>query len=324
MGKHAKNIVVLGGGTGTATVLRGLKRYPVNLIAIPSMADDGGSTGILRRELGVLPAGDVRQCLIALADEKTKPEKLLAHRFGTGSCAGHNVGNLIFAALEKEYNGFEKALEHCAVLFRIRGAIYPATLTNITLVAYFQNETIRGQSAIHARNLAGLKKMTLEPVPRANPKALAAVRSADAIVFAPGDWCCSIVPNHLIPAIRNSINASPAIKIQLCNLVTTKKHTHGWSVRTFREKLETLLRNTVDSTIYNSNILHGKSAAPYVAAGRAFVQIDMNLDQSYTPANILSATLVKSSKKDLIPRNPVRHDESALARVIMNILKKGA
>lgn len=185
MKKHLKNIVVLGGGTGTAIVLRSLKKYPVHLTAIPSMADDGGSTGILRRELGVLPAGDVRQCLIALADKKTMPEKMLGHRFSRGTLAGHNVGNILLAALEQHYGNFEEALAHCATLFHMQGALYPATLENVTLVAHFPNKIVRGQSAIHVRNLTSLKKMTLDPVPTANPKALKALVSAHVIIFAP-------------------------------------------------------------------------------------------------------------------------------------------
>ncbi|TSC62331.1 MAG: hypothetical protein G01um101448_1060 [Parcubacteria group bacterium Gr01-1014_48] len=320
--RNRKNVVVLGGGTGTATVLRSLKKYPVNLIAIPSMADDGGSTGVLRRELGVLPAGDVRQCLIALADEKTRSEKLLAHRFGAGAFAGHNVGNLVFAALEQEYGSFAKALDHCATLFHIQGTIHPATFTPITLVAHFEQETIRGESAIHAKNLVGLKNMTLDPLPRVNPKAIKALRAADTIIFAPGDWCCSVMPNLLIPGIKNTINASTALKIQICNLMTTKNHTDGWSVRTFREKLETLLQDTVDYTVCNSKIPKGKAAVSYAAAGREFVKIDNDLDTCYVLANVLSPILVKPSKKDFFQRNPVRHDEHALARVLISLVNK--
>ncbi len=321
MNTGRKNIVVLGGGTGTSIVLRGLKKYPVNLTAIPAMADDGGSTGILRRELGILPPGDVRQCIIALADDRIHAERLLSYRFSVGTFAGHNAGNILLGALELEFGNLEEALSYCCSLFRIQGNIYPATFTKTSLVGHFPNKIVQGQSLLHAKNLEKLLKITLHPLPKTNPKALSALQSADAIIFAPGDWYSSIIPNLLIPGIRNVINKSTAVKIHICNLVTTKKHTDTWSVRTFRKNLEIFLRGHIDYTLYNNKIPQGKAAMPFTKRGHTFVKIDNNLDECYISAPLIDTELVPQRRADPILRNPVRHDECALAKTIMAIIE---
>ncbi len=317
MAKHLKNIVVIGGGTGTAMVIRTLKKFPLYITALPAMADDGGSSGILRRELGVLPAGDVRQCIIALAENSVSTERLLGHRFTKGTLAGHNVGNIIFAALEKEGFSFEQALEYVCTLFHVHGAVHPTTLTPITLVAHLENEIVEGQSLVHTKDLTNIQHMSLRPAPRANPKALAAIREADAIVFAPGDWYSSIVPALLVPSIRHAIQKSSARKIHICNLMTTKGHTEGWSVETFRKKLEELLQSPIDDTVYNTRIPKGPSAEPFLGNGRTFVTFDNTKSKLYIPGTLLHSSLVSKRKGDPLLRNPVRHDEHALAILLM-------
>ncbi len=322
MAKNIKNIVVIGGGTGTALVLRALRKYPLHLTALPAMMDDGGSTGILRRELGVLPAGDVRQCIIALADQKTGAERLLKYRFTKGTLAGHNVGNILLAALEKEHASFEKALLHACTLFHTRGMIHPTTLQKATLIARIGKKTIRGQSTIHKETLPLHVRLELDPLPRANPQAERAIRNANAIIFAPSDWYSSIVPALLVPGIQKNIKKSSAVKIHVCNLVTTKNHTAGWNVATFRQKLEELLRCNIDYTIYNTKVPKGAHAAPFVANDRAFVKFDGIKNTSYIPKRLLLNSLHNTKKGDLLERNPVRHNERVLGRTLMQIFEK--
>lgn len=319
MAKHLKNVVIVGGGTGTAMVLRALRKYPLYLTALPAMADDGGSTGILRRNLGVLPAGDVRQCIIALSADPTSAECLLGHRFTEDMLVGHNVGNIIFAALEKEYGNFEKAILYLGDLFQMQGAVHPTTLTPITLIAHMPREIIRGQSLIHTKDLTNIQRMSLTPAPRANSKALAAIREADAILFAPGDWYSSIVPALLVPSIRHAIKKSSACKIHICNLMTTKGHTEGWDVQTFRKKLEELLQSPVDYTIYNTKIPKGPSAAAFLGSGRAFVKFDNYKSKWYLHGTLLHKFLVSGKIGDPLLRNPVRHDEHALGVLLMRV-----
>lgn len=321
MSARHKKIVVLGGGTGTSAVLRALKAYPVHLTAIPSMADDGGSTGILRRELRVLPPGDVRQCIIALADNEDSARALFGYRFDKGVFRGHNMGNLILAALEQECGSFEKAVGQCSDLLSLRGAIHPATYTSVTLSARLKNETVRGQSAIHTRRLDTLEKLFLEPHPKANPQAITAINEADTIIFAPGDWFSSVMPNFLIPALRAAVKKSHAKKIHICNLATKRGHTDGWNVHTFRTKLEEAIGGTVDYTIYNGYLPRGKGAQRYEDPEHLLVEIDEYSKKCYIRAKLLRLSLAPRDRSDLLTRNNLRHDEKVLGAAIMNVVE---
>jgi len=248
-------------------------------------------------------------------------ERLLAHRFTKGTFKGHNAGNIILAALEREFNDFEEAITYCGRLFSLRGTIHPSTLTPVTLIARDGRQTIAGQSVIHTRNLTGRVTLTLEPRPRANPKAVEAILAADVLVFAPGDWFSSLLPNFLIPDIRKAINASEAVKIHICNLMTSKKHTYGWSVRTFRKQLEKALHGSVDYTVYNTKFPKSARAKSSFDDNWSFVEIDKNLDKCYIQGELLCDTLVQKSRGDMLARNPVRHDEHVLGNIIMRLVE---
>lgn len=230
--KKGPKIVAIGGGTGLSVLLRGLKEYTSNITAIVSVADDGGSSGRLRSELGILPPGDLRNCLIALADGEKLMEELLGHRFQCGTTlAGHSVGNLLLAGLAELKGDFHLAIQELSRVLAIRGRVIPATLTPPVLGAELvDGEIIRGQSKI-AHSPKKIKRVFLEPEQcRAVPEALAAIREADLIVLGPGSLYTSVIPNLLIRDIKEALLSAKAPVVYVCNVATQPGETAGYSV----------------------------------------------------------------------------------------------
>lgn len=318
---NKKKIVVIGGGTGTFTVLTGLKKYPLELSAIVSMADDGGSTGMLRDELGVLPPGDVRQCLVALSASDRLMRELMNYRFTAGSLKGHSFGNLLLSALEKTTGSFDKAVEKVSEILRIEGHVIPATLDKVRLVAYVNGMNIKGQSAINRTSLVNLTRITLEPAARVNPKVREAIRTAHAIVIGPGDFYQSVVPNLLVHGIPDAIRQSRARIIFVCNLMTKAGHTDGWSVETFTKCIERYLGRPVDYVLYNSKHPDPKLIARYAREGEQPIHADRGLSRSkFIGADFVSKKFPKCLHADLLKRNFIRHNPDRLAKFIMKIL----
>jgi len=321
--KDRKNVVVIGGGTGTFTVLSGLKKYPFNLTAIVSMADDGGSTGALRDELGVLPPGDVRQCLVALSASDTLMRALMNYRFESGQLKGHNFGNLLLSALEKTTGSFDNAVEKASDILRIRGRVVPATLDKVTLVAKIGKRTVRGEQAIRDTKLNGTPlKLSLSPRGRANPKALSAIRSADAIVIAPGSFYTSLIPDLLVRGIPEAIAKSRAKKIFVCNLMTHAEHTKDFTVADFAEKMETYLKSPIDAVIYNNKLPSAELLRRYARKGDKPILWNKLPKGASVGADLISRSLPALQKSDKLrsQRTYIRHNPSLLARTIARIL----
>ena len=231
--KNKKKVVVLGGGTGTFTILSGLKKYPFELTAIVAMSDNGGSTGVLRDELGVLPPGDVRQCLVALSRSDKLMRDLMNYRFENGGLKGLSFGNLLLSALEKVTGSFDSAVEKASEILRLDGRVIPATLDEVHLMAQVGTRIVRGEEKIQMTKLNGsLRRLWLEPEGRANPKALKAIREADAIIIGPGNLYASLIPNLLVAGIPEAIKKSKAKKIFICSLMTKVEHTKNFYCRT--------------------------------------------------------------------------------------------
>ncbi len=321
-----KNIVVIGGGTGTFTVLSGLKKYPYNLSAIVAMSDSGGSTGTLRDELGVLPPGDVRNCLVALSSSDKLMRTLMNYRFDNGSLKGHSFGNLLLSALEKITGSFDEAVEKASEVLRIRGRVIPATLDKVHLMAKVGTRTIKGEETIQNSKLNGsLKKLWLEPSARANKKALAAIREADLIVIGPGNFYASIVPNLLVRGLSEAIRKSKAKKVFICNLMTKVEHTQGWSVADYEAAVDRYLGGSVDVIVYNNKKPSDAMLKKYAREG------DTLTDWSELPANVglvganLMSNRAYSTNKIGTPSKEsslVRHDPTKLATIIVNLLEK--
>ena len=320
--KKRKKIVVVGGGTGTFTVLSGLKKYPVNLSVIVSMADDGGSSGLLRDELGVLPPGDIRQCLVALSTSDRLMRELMNYRFVRGKLKGHSVGNLLLSALEKVTGSFDAAVAKTSEILRIRGQVIPATLDNVRLVAFLKNGgVIRGQHPIDIRGIANLKRLILKPSARPNPKALAALKDADAIVIGPGDLYSSIIPDLLVSDIARAIAASRAKKIYVCNLMNKARHTDGFTVIDYVREIESYLHGKVDYVIYNRKRPSALLLRRYGREGERFVEYPKGLPKSqYFGGDLISRAVPHARKGDALRRTFIRHNPDRLAKLILKLL----
>ena len=229
--KRGPRVVAVGGGTGLASLLRGLKVYSDNITAIVAMADDGGSSGRLRAELGVLPPGDLRNCLLALAGEEKLMSDLMAYRFAQGGLEGHNFGNLFLTALADLTGDLEQAIRASSRILSVRGQVCPATLASVVLVCRLQDGTeVRGESQI-SKSTSPIVEVWCEPHdPPALPDALRAIREADAIVLGPGSLYTSVIPNLLIPEILSEIRLARVPKIYVCNVMTQPGETDDYAV----------------------------------------------------------------------------------------------
>ena len=326
MGNKIKNIVVIGGGTGTFTVLSGLKKYPHNLTAIVSMVDDGGSTGRLRDELGVLPPGDIRQCLVALSEADLLLRDLFNYRFDGGNLDGHSFGNLFISAFEKITGDLDKALEEVSNVLKIRGRVVPVTLNKVQLRAKLENGTeLNGENEINNSWLLskfGIKKLFLKPQAEANSKAIQAILDADVVVVGPGNLYCSIVPNFLVGGIPEAIQKSKALKIYNCNLMTKYGHTDGFGVNDFINTLEKYLgREIFDYVIFGNKKPSGALLKKYSSEGE-WVDADEKVlkDKRFIGTDLVSPDLYRQNQADKLQRTLIRHDQDKLAKTIISLI----
>ena len=257
-------ITVIGGGTGLPSLIRGIKHYSHNITAIVTMADDGGSSGRLRHELGIQPPGDIRNCLVALADSEAVMQKLMDYRFSSdGQLNGHSVGNMLIAALADIGGDFSRAVEIAGELLAIRGRVIPSTNTDVTLLATTEaGETLTGESNV-ARASGRITSLSLSPPnPQAHPEAVAALKEADLIIIGPGSLYTSIVPNLLIPGISEAVEQSRALKVYICNVAEEPRQTVGYTVL---DHLDVVRRfagpKSVHAVIANSSIPSGPTPA---------------------------------------------------------------
>jgi uncharacterized cofD-like protein len=251
-------IVALGGGTGLSTLLRGLKAYSANITAVVGVADDGGSSGVLRRELGLPPPGDVRNCIAALADVEPLMTRLFQHRFDTegSGLEGHSFGNLFIAAMTAVTGNFEEAVRETSRVLAVRGQILPASQSNVTLSAVtHEDEAIPGEANITERG-GRIKQVFIHPEnAAANPDAIRAILDADMIVVGPGSLFTSVLPNLLIDGIRRAIEMSQAMKVYVCNVATQRGETDSFAVSDHYQTLsEHVHANLFQYVIANDNI----------------------------------------------------------------------
>lgn len=317
-----KSIVTIGGGTGQYTLLSGLNKFPVNLTAIVSMADDGGSTGVLRDELGVLPPGDIRQCLVALSDAESIVRELFSYRFDSGSLKGHNFGNIFLSALEKITGDFEDAVRVSGMVLATRGSVVPVTTENARLV-YREGArvAIRGQYAIETSPLPKNHYLALEPDVFANPKAVEAIEKADCVVIGPGAVFTSILPNLIVKGIPEAIGRTRAKVVFNCNLMNKPGHTDSFTVK---EHLRTVERyigaGRVDHITCNDHPPDRELIEKYAKDGEYPVEVG---DCASMSAELLATDLVSRKipimkKGDPIRRTLIRHDSDTLAALIVN------
>jgi uncharacterized cofD-like protein len=329
-----KRIVTIGGGTGSFTLLSGLKKYPVDISAIVSMADDGGSTGVLRDELGVLPPGDVRQCLVALSDSSEKLRELMNYRFEEGGLKGHSFGNLFLSALEKTSGSFSRGVEEAIQILNVKGEVIPVTDQDTNLYMELKNKQIlKGEEEInhnHTIETVGIKKNYLKPAAHANKKAIKRILEADLIVIGPGNHYCSIIPNLLVEGISEAIRKSKAKVVYNCNLVNKHGHTEKFLLDDYVDSINYYLgEKRIDYVTFNLRKPSSKLVERYESQKELLIKFDpeSRFDRGYRilRSDILSSKKVSFSPSDILAKQRalIRHDSDKLAKVLMMILELG-
>lgn len=322
-------IVVIGGGTGSFTLLSGLKKYTSNITALVNMSDDGGSTGVLRDELGVLPPGDVRQCLVALSDSE-KLRDLFTYRFEEGSLKGHSFGNLLLAALEKMTGDFVEGVELASEILNITGKVEPVTLDKVSLCTDDGQSILKSEFEIgHATFASQRPKIWLEPKPEVNPAAIKAVQEADLIVVAPGNLYGSLAPALIVPGLGEAIAAARAPKAYVCNLVTKPGQTDGFSVKDFADEIERFIgQDCLDYVLFNTAEPSTELLQNYAIAGELPVNGSSESLQSASfnaiGTDLLAEDIwVGGGEADAIAhkRSYIRHDSDKIAKELVNIAR---
>lgn len=312
-----KNIVVMGGGTGTYTVLTGLKKYPHNLTAVVAMADSGGSTKILREEFGILPPGSVRPALVALSNAPKAIANLFQFRFKEGNgLNGHNVGNLFLTVLTKQLGSFEKAIEEAGRILSIKGEVIPSTLQSCNLFAELENgQIIEGEADIDVPKHDGklrVKRVWLKPDCPANPKAMKAIGEADIVVVGPGDLFTSILPNFLVRGMPEAMKKSKAKRVYVCNLMTKYGETNNFTAADFVAILEEYLgKGVLTHILVNKKRPSPERIKKYEEEHAQFVQYDKK--------ELKKMGLKVMEENFLRPAGFIRHHSDTLARVICKL-----
>lgn len=326
MEKAPKKIVTIGGGTGNFTVLSGLKKHPLDIAAIVNMSDDGGSTGILRHELGVLPPGDVRQCLVALSDAPEVMRDLFLYRFGLGSLAGHNFGNIFLSALEKITGRFEDAVGLAGKILNVKGCVIPVSVEPMTLMAEYENgKFIKGENKIGKYGKSRIRRIFLESDVHASYGAVQAIADADIVVLAPGDFYTSLIPNFLPFGIVPALRRTNAKIIYAVNLMTKHGETQGFTAYDFVSALERYLgMGVIDYVFVNTALPQDQILAFYSRENEYFVKPDLEKFQSsryrIVAQNFLSQIIFEKNQADKLHRSLLRHDSNRLAEAIVKLL----
>jgi len=306
-------IVVIGGGTGLSVLLHGIKKYIDNVTAVVTVADDGGSSGRLRNDLGVLPPGDIRNCLVALADRGSLLEDLLQYRFPSGELAGHSLGNLLLVALADITGGFDRAVKALGEVLAIKGKVLPSTLENVVLSAEMRDgRVICGQSSIPCYR-GQIKRVFLNPPDAAPlPEVIATIEEANAVVLGPGSLYTSLIPNLLVKGLSRAIAGSKAVKIYVCNVMTQAGETDGYSCADHTRAVIEYLGIRPDVVLVNSAKQQPQVFDACRLHGSEPVEVDVEE---------LEKLGVRVVQKDLINEaNIMHHHSEKLARSVLELM----
>ncbi len=310
-------IVAIGGGTGLSVLLHGLKEYTSNISAVVTVADDGGSSGRIRQEFDILPPGDIRNCLVALADAPSLMQELFQFRFDSNSAlAGHSFGNLFITVMTKLTGDFEKAVKESSKVLAIRGQVIPSTLNKVSLVALYKDgSTIEGEAAIPKRKCP-IAHVYLKPAEAtATPEALKAISQAQAIVLGPGSLYTSVIPNLLIKEIRDAIAASPALKIYICNVMTQPGETQGYSAYNHIKAItDHSSQKIIDYCIVNSTLIPEDLLEKYKQDNSFPVSVDLQ-EIRHAGYRVIETDIINA-------KDYVRHDSGKLARNIVDLIQE--
>ena len=315
------HIVAIGGGTGLSTMLRGLKKYTKNLTAIVTVSDDGGGSGMLRRDIGMLPPGDIRHCMESLANTEPVMQQLLTYRFESGTLRGQCFGNLLLAALNGVTGSFDEAVRSMGQVLAISGTVIPVTTTDVRLTATFEN----GAYVVGESNIFGFKKQQdcridhvelLPAHPKALPDALDAIAAADLILLGPGSLYTSIIPNLLVDGVAEAIAASDAQKIYVCNIMTQDGETEGYTAADHLEALQRHGREgIIDLCLANNAPIPHELAARYSEEDAELLRVDRER---------IAALGIALAEFPLLSAQGgyARHDPELLARAVMELYRE--
>lgn len=306
-------IVTIGGGTGLSTMLRGLKYYTSNITAVVTVADDGGGSGDLRNDLGILPPGDIRNCILALADTEPIMDELLQYRFKDGRLKEQSFGNLFLAAMDGISNNFNDAVQKVSYVLAVTGKVVPVTLENVVLKAKLKNNVIvEGESNIpkeSIKNNSPIERVFLEPNnPKALKEAVEAIKEADAIILGPGSLYTSVIPNLLIKDISSSIQKSKAIKIYVSNIMTQRGETDNYSVS---DHINAIYKHggkgIIDYVVVNEGDKYIKGDSKFVLVDEEKIQ-DMGIN------------IIKGDFGEINEKGFIRHDSEKLAAILIETI----
>ncbi len=329
---HHRKLVVIGGGTGSFTMLSGLKHLTSDITALVSMADDGGSTGVLRDELGVLPPGDVRQCLVALSRSE-KIRDLFNYRFDEGTLKGHSFGNLFLTALEKHSGNFAEAVKTASEVLNVQGRVVPVTLDNVHLV-YEDHDGVqtRGQHNIDIMDFKSdtKAKIYLEPAATLNPTAKRAILDAHYIVIAPGDIYTSIGPLLVVDGVAEALASTRAKIIYVCNLVVKPGQTTGMDVTDHATEIERLAGGPIlDYVLYNNAKPPKELLDKYAKDGEFLVEVN-NKELKGQHYKLVAGNFISNEAGNQLSHDPlvlnrslIRHDTNAVKRAVKRIMYSG-
>ncbi len=319
-GRKPPRIVAIGGGHGLSAMLRGLKRYSKNLTAIVTVADDGGGSGMLREDLGMLPPGDIRNCIMALANTEPTMQQLLNYRFSEGSLAGQSFGNLFLAAMNGISGSFDEAVHRMGDVLAITGRVLPVTNQNVHLEAEFDNGSrVLGESKIfYAKKIndCRIRQVRLVPEhPTALPDSLQAIADADMIILGPGSLYTSIIPNFLVDGISEAIAASRALRVYVMNIMTQDGETDGYTGEDHvRAIIEHAGANIIDVCVANNRIVSDEVLAPYRVEGVEQLRLERERIEAMG-VQVREFPLCEGSRY-------IRHNPDELARALLGVLRE--
>lgn len=318
-----KKITVIGGGTGTFVVLSGLKNFQLDLSVVVSMMDSGGSTGRLRDQLGILPPGDLRQCLVALSDAPILWRKLFLYRFEKGDLKGHNFGNIFLAALEKVSRSYDEAIETVAYVLKTKGKVVPVTLNKLHLVVEYENgKKVTGEGLIDENHSekSRIDNAYLEPKGKANSKAIKNIEDSDFIVIGPGDLYTSIIPVLLVDGIKDAIIKSQAKIIYIMNLMTKSGQTTSYKASDHVNDLVKYLGVEPNFILINNGSINSATISSYERYNEVRVVNDFKKnDYQIIAKDLIDVKKVEKNSSDILYRSILRHDSEKVAKELKKI-----
>ena len=319
-------VVTIGGGTGSYVELTGLKKYPLKLTAVVTMTDSGGSSGKLRDELGVLPPGDVRQCLVALAESSKLLRDMFNYRFEEGDLKGHSFGNIFLSVLEKNTGSMKKAISESGKILLIKGSVAPVTFTRSELCVELEDgKKIEGETHIDEvekmENRAKIIRAYLKPHATINEDAENAILNADFIIIGPGDLYTSVITHLLVDGVSKAIKNSKAKKVFVMNLMTKYGQTTNYTAKDHLEDLEKYLgKNILDYILVNKKGPNKEALTWYKQFQEIPVIDNLEDDPKIIRTSLIKDVVFKKNQSDLLKRSIIRHDSDKLAKEIVEIV----